>query len=78
MLRQLDGEQVIWVVFTGAQPVASYPPVEKDLAQLVEHAKLSGAQVTPEDYDRSRAKARAKRAAMKAGSAAKRKVRRSD
>lgn len=77
VLRQLDGEQVIWVVFTGAQPVASYPPVEKDLAELVEHAKLSG-RVTPEDYDRSRAKARAKRAAMKAGSAAKRKVRRSD
>jgi len=77
VLRQLDGDQVIWVVFAGAQPVASYPSVEKDLSQLVEHAKLSGRQ-TPEDYDRSRAKARAKRAAMKAGSAARKRVRRSD
>jgi hypothetical protein len=77
VLRQLDGEQVIWVVFAGAQPVASYPPVEKDLSELVEHAKLSDRK-TPDDYDRTRAKARAKRAAMKAGNAARKRVRRSD
>jgi hypothetical protein len=77
VLRQLDGDQVIWVVFAGAEPVASYPPIEKDLADLVEHAKLSGRQ-TPEDYDRSRAKARAKKAAMMAGSAARKRIRRSD
>jgi hypothetical protein len=57
--------------------VASYPPVEKDLSELVEHAKLSDRK-TPDDYDRTRAKARAKRAAMKAGNAARKRVRRSD
>ena len=77
VLRQLDGEQVIWVVFAGAQPVSSYPAVEKDLSQLVEHAKLSDRQ-TPDDYDRTRARARAKRAAMKAGNAARKRVRRSE
>ena len=73
VLRQLDGDQVIWVVFAGAEPVASYPSIEKDLADLVEHAKLSARQ-TPEDYDRSRAKARAKKAAKMAGSATRKRI----
>jgi len=73
VLRQLQGEQVVWVVFAGDEPVASYPTVEADLAELVTHADLRQRQ-TPEDYDRSRAKARAKQAAKKAGTAARRRV----
>ncbi len=64
VLRQLHGEQVVWVVFAGEVPVATYPPVEEDLPDLVKHAKVSDRQ-TPEDYDQSRARARAKRAAKK-------------
>lgn len=69
VLRQLQGEQVVWVVFAGDEPVASYPTVEGDLADVVRKADLRQRQ-TPEDYDRSRARARAKRAAKKAGQAA--------
>lgn len=69
VLRQLQGEQVIWVVFAGEVPVAAYPAVEEDLADLVKHAKLSDRQ-TPEQYDASRVRQRAKRAAKKAGQAA--------
>lgn len=34
------GEQV-WVVFAGENPIASYPPVDKPLPGLLEHADLS-------------------------------------
>jgi hypothetical protein len=63
VLRQLHGEQVIWVVFAGDEAVASYPS-GPDLADLVRHADL-GKRQTPADYDRTRAKNRAKRAAKK-------------
>ncbi len=69
VLRQLHGEQALWVVFAGMTPVATYPPVEEDLLELVKHAKMSDRQ-TPEDYDNSRAKEKAKRAAKKARQAA--------
>jgi len=69
VLRQLHGEQVVWVVFAGDEPVAAYPPVETELADLVKHAKLSERQ-TPEQYDESRARERVRRAAKKAGQAA--------
>lgn len=69
VLRQLHGEQVVWVVFAGMTPVATYPTVEEDLLELVKHAKMSDRQ-TPEDYDSSRAKERAKRAAQRARRAA--------
>jgi hypothetical protein len=75
VLRQLHGEQVVWVVFAGEVPVASYPAVTDELLELVKHAKMSERQ-TPEDYEETRAKARARRAAQKAGSAARKKVRR--
>jgi hypothetical protein len=75
VLRQLHGEQAVWVVFAGEAPVAAYPQVEVELLDLVKHAKLSERQ-TPDEYDESRAKARAKRTAKKAGTAAREKVRR--
>ena len=64
VLRQLHGELVVWVVFAGETPVAVYPSVEEELLELVKHAKMSDRQ-TPEDYDASRAKQRAKRVAKK-------------
>ena len=76
VLRQLQGEQVVWVVFAGEVPVASYPAVEEELLELVKHAKMSDRQ-TPEEYDESRARERAKRAARKAGAAARQRARRS-
>ena len=69
VLRQLHGEQVVWVVFAGMTPVATYPTVEQDLLELVKHAKMSDRQ-TPEDYDSSRAREKAKRAAKRAKQAA--------
>jgi len=74
VLRQLQGEQVIWVVFAGDEAVTSYPAIEGDLAELVRHADLSQRR-TPEDYDRTRARARARQAAKQAGIAARRKIR---
>jgi len=62
------------VVFAGEVPVASYPAVEEELLELVKHAKMSERQ-SPEDYDESRAGAKARRAARKAGTAARRRVR---
>ena len=73
VLRQLHGEQVVWVVFAGDEPVTSYPIIETDLAGLVAHADLTQRD-TPEEYDRKRARARARAAARKAGSAARRRV----
>lgn len=68
VLRQLRGEQVLWVVYAGDEAVASYPS-RPDLADLVRHADLSKRQ-TPADYDRTRAKNRAKRVAKKGAQAA--------
>lgn len=61
VLRQLNGDQVVWVVYSGDEPITSYPTVVDDLRELTRHAKLT-ARITPEDHDRSRALERAKRA----------------
>jgi hypothetical protein len=63
VLRQLHGDQVIWVVYAADEPVTAYPLPDVELAELTKHAKLSD-RWTPEQYDESRAaRARAKRAA---------------
>jgi hypothetical protein len=61
VLRQLHGDQVIWVVYAADEPVTAYPLPDVELAELTKHAKLSE-RWTPEQYDESRARARAKRA----------------
>lgn len=62
VLRQLNGDQVVWVVYSADEPITTYPSVVDDLDELTRHAKLS-TRVTPEEYDGSRARERAKRAA---------------
>lgn len=62
VLRQIHGDQVVWVVFAGDEPITAYPQVDIELDELTQRAKLAE-RMTPEQYDESRARARAKRAA---------------
>lgn len=62
VLRQIHGDQVVWVVYAGDEPLTAYPLPDIDLAELTKRAKLSD-RLTPEQYDESRARARARRAA---------------
>ena len=64
VLRQLHGDQEIWVVYAADEPVTAYPLPDVELAELTRHAKLDE-RMTPEQYDESRAWARAKRAAAR-------------
>jgi hypothetical protein len=61
VLRQLHGDQVIWVVYAADEPVTAYPLPDVELDELTRHARLSDRR-TPEQYDESRARARARRA----------------
>ena len=40
LLRVVRGEGVVWVVFSGDQPVSAHPAVEVPVAELVAHADL--------------------------------------
>ena len=71
VLRQLDGERVVWVVFSGEEPITSYPDDGVDLGALLKGADLSK-RLTPEEYDRRRARARAARAVRRARSTVRR------
>lgn len=62
VLRQLHGDQVIWVVYSGDEPITAYPLPDIELDELTKRAKLSQ-RMTPEQYDDTRARARAKKAA---------------
>ena len=64
VLRLLHGDQVIWVVYAADEPVTAYPLPDVELHELTRHARLDDRR-TPEDFDDSRARARAKRAASK-------------
>ncbi|WP_210649173.1 hypothetical protein [Nocardioides sp. SYSU D00065] len=65
VLRQLHGDQVVWVVYSGDEPITAYPLPDVDLTELTSRAELSQ-RITPEQYDQSRARARAKRVAARA------------
>jgi hypothetical protein len=62
VLRQIHGDQVVWVVYAGDEPITAYPLPDIDLDELTKRARLSD-RMTPEQYDESRTRARAKRAA---------------
>jgi hypothetical protein len=70
VLRQREGDEVVFVVFAGDEPVAAYPEVTTPLAALVEKADLSQ-RMTPEQYDAAKVSARAGRAAKKIAARAK-------
>lgn len=65
VLRQRDGNDVVWVVFAGDEPVAVYPEVATPIPDLVKSADLTK-RVTPEEFDAAKVRKRAGRAARKA------------
>ncbi len=65
VLRQRDGNDVVWVVFTGDEPVAVYPEVATPIAELVRSADLSK-RVTPAEFEAAKVRTRAAQAARNA------------
>lgn len=49
VLSVIQGEQPVWVVFSGDEPVAQHPDTGVPLAELVEHVDLSRRR-RPEDF----------------------------
>lgn len=56
LLRQLHGDQPVWVVFSGDEPVAAYPELGVPMATLLERADLTR-RVRPEDLPTPRDRA---------------------
>jgi hypothetical protein len=65
VLRVVDHGSAVFVVFSGDEPVASYPEVDRLLADLTERADLAK-RVTPEQHRDRQLRARARRARSKA------------
>lgn len=65
VLRQRDGNDVVWVVFAGDEPVAVYPEVATPIAELVRSADLSK-RATPAEFEAAKVRTRAARAARNA------------
>lgn len=65
VLRQRDGDDVVWVVFTGDEPVAVYPQAATPIAELVRSADLSK-RVTPAEHEAAKVRSRAGQAARNA------------
>ncbi|MEP7089491.1 MAG: hypothetical protein ABI776_05220 [Nocardioidaceae bacterium] len=61
VLRLVDRGRVLFVVYSGKDPVASYPEAERPLAELTMTADLVR-RVTPEQHRERRLRARARRA----------------
>lgn len=70
VLRQRDGDEVVFVVFSGDQPVAVYPEVAVPIAELVRTADLSQ-RLTPAEFEAAKVRTRAGRAVHRAASRAK-------
>lgn len=60
VLQLLHGEQTVWVVYSGDEPVSEHPDVGVPLAELVAHADLSRRR-PPEDFPTPRQRASAAR-----------------
>ena len=58
VLPIVHGEQPVWVVYSGEQPVAQYPETGMPLADLVEHVDL-GRRRPPEQFPTPRERASA-------------------
>lgn len=65
----------VWVVFSGPQPVASYPPRDAQPAELVASADLSK-KMTPDQFRAKKAERSARRRAARLAGAARENVRR--
>ena len=60
VLRLLHGEQTVWVVYSGEQPISAHPDVGVPLPELVAHADLDQRR-PPEDFPTPRQRASAAR-----------------
>ena len=60
VLPVVHGEQSVWVVFSGDQPVAQYPDTGLPLGELVEHVDLARRR-PPEEFPTPRERAGAAR-----------------
>jgi hypothetical protein len=60
VLRLLHGEQTVWVVYSGDEPISAHPDVGVPLAELVAHADLNRRR-PPEDFPTARQRASAAR-----------------
>jgi hypothetical protein len=60
VLQLLHGEQTVWVVYSGDQPVSAHPDIGVPLAELVAHADLDRRR-PPEDFPTPRQRASAAR-----------------
>jgi hypothetical protein len=71
VLRVVEQGDPVFVVFSGDEPVAAYPPVERPLADVVRRADLAK-RVTVVEYREQRLRARARRAGDKVAGARRR------
>lgn len=56
VLRVLHGEDPVWVVYSGDEPVSAHPAVDVPLAELVQHANLD-LRRRPEEFPTARERA---------------------
>ena len=60
VLRLLHGEQTVWVVYSGDEPVSAHPDTGVPLAELTDHANLERRR-RPEEFPSPRERATAAR-----------------
>ena len=60
VLRMLHGEQTVWVVYSGDEPISAHPDIGVPLPELVAHADLDRRR-PPEDFPTARQRASAAR-----------------
>lgn len=65
VLRVVDQGEPVFVVFSGDEPIGSYPPVQQPLDDLVKSANLAKRR-TPEQLREQQVRARVRRAGTKA------------
>jgi hypothetical protein len=75
ILKVYDQGAAIWVVFSGADIVTSYPPREASVARLVQSADLSK-KMTPDQFRSRRAERSARRRALEAARSGRENLRR--
>jgi hypothetical protein len=75
ILKVFDQGSPVWVVFSGPDPVAAYPPREGELADLVSGADPSK-KMTPELFRARKAERSARRKAARLAGAARENLRR--
>jgi hypothetical protein len=75
ILKVYDQGNPIWVVFSGADVVASYPPRESTVAKLVASADLSK-KMTPDQFRARKAERSARRRALEAARSGRESLRR--